>query len=533
VTTTEPRSAGLIQAALDSAQRIFWTPPSAILVEEVVRREEALLGHFGSVIVRTGEHTGRSPSDKYIVRNAETEGRVWWGKVNQPLPDERFEVLLADAMGYVRGRQLFVQDAAAGADPQSRRHIRIVSELAWHNLFARNLFLRLPSAEAGSRPSDFTIFHLPGFRADPERHGTRSPVCIVLDLQRQVAIIGGTSYAGEVKKMGFTLMNYLLPLQGVLSMHCSANIGPRGDVALFFGLSGTGKTTLSTVPDRGLIGDDEHGWGEGGVFNFEGGCYAKAIRLREAQEPIIWKAVHRFGTVLENVVVDPESRRVDFEDERWTENTRAAYPLDYIENHVPGGRAGHPRTIFFLTADASGVLPPIARLTPHQAMYYFLSGYTSKLAGTEKGLGTEPEATFSTCFGAPFLPLPPGTYAGLLHDRIGRHQSRVWLVNTGWSGGAFGQGSRISLKYTRAVVAEALSGILDTVPTRTDPIFGFEVPLQCPGIPDAVLDPRLTWPDPEAYDGKARELASRFVKNFTTYENQVDAEVRQAGPRTA
>ncbi|MEX0787306.1 MAG: phosphoenolpyruvate carboxykinase (ATP), partial [Anaerolineales bacterium] len=515
---------------LNSAKAVHWTLPSPRLVEHIVQRGEGHLVHHGAVAVRTGEHTGRSPHDKFIVRQAESQDQIWWGKINQPIDEDHFEAVYRDVVEYIAGREIFVQDMAVGADPAYRLPIRVVSELAWHNLFARNLFLRIPPGEIPSGGPRFTIFHLPGFRARPEVHGTRSPVFILLNYRRRLVLIGGTSYAGEVKKSVFTVMNYLMPQQRVMALHGAANVGAADDVALFFGLSGTGKTTLSTTPERRLIGDDEHGWGDHGVFNFEGGCYAKAIHLREEQEPIIWRAIHHFGTVLENVVFDPESRRVDFDDGSLTENTRGAYPITYVENHVPSGMAGHPQHIFFLSADAFGVLPPIARLTSAQAMYYFLSGYTSKLGGTEKGLGAQPEATFSACFGAPFLPLHPKVYAELLKEKTQQHTVRVWLVNTGWSGGAYGLGKRMPLAYTRALIRAALAGALDTVPTRRDPWFGFEVPRQCPDVPEELLDPRRTWPDGDAYDLQARLLAERFVANFQAYESAVQAEVRQAGP---
>lgn len=525
----EPRS-GPEAHGLGSAKQVHWTLTSPALVEHVIRRGEGVLAHFGSLVVRTGEHTGRSANDKLIVRQPDSEGRIWWGKVNHPIDEVHFEAVYRDLMNYLPGRELYVQDTAAGADPAYRLPIRVISEFAWHSLFGRNLFLRLPPEELAEHTPRFTVLHIPGFKASPETHGTRSEVFILLNFRRGLVLIGGTSYAGEVKKAVFTVMNYLLPQQGVLPMHGSANVGPKGDVALFFGLSGTGKTTLSTVPDRNLIGDDEHGWGEQGIFNFEGGCYAKTIRLRQDQEPIIWNAIHRFGTVLENVVVDPETRRVDFDDASLTENTRCAYPITYVENHVPQGMAGHPQHIFFLSADAFGVMPPIARLNPEQAMYYFMSGYTSKLAGTEKGLGTEPEATFSACFGAPFLPLHPQVYAELLRERIGRNDARVWLVNTGWSGGAFGQGERLPLRYTRAMIRAALAGELDAIPTRRDPIYQLDVPLSCPDVPEQILDPRRTWPDPAAYDRQALALAERFVANYTQFESAVNGDVRRAGP---
>ncbi len=512
---------------------VYWNLPPAALVEEAVRRGEGVLTPAGAVAVLTVPHTGRSPRDKFVVEEPSSASHIWWGPVNQPLSEAHFERLYTRMTTYFQNRDVFVLDAAVAAHPRYRLPIRVITEHAWHSLFAHHLFLRLGPEEIARHEPAFTVLHAPGLRANPETDGTRSETFIVLHFGRRLVLIGGTRYAGEIKKSIFTVLNYLLPLQGVLSMHCSANVGPDGDVALFFGLSGTGKTTLSSDPERRLIGDDEHGWGEDGVFNFEGGCYAKTIRLRADQEPLIWNAVHRFDAVLENVVVDPLTHEVDWNDDRYTENTRGAYPISAIANYVPEGRGGHPRHIFFLTADAFGVMPPIARLTPEQAMYYFLSGYTSKLAGTERGLGSEPEATFSTCFGAPFLPLHPTRYARLLGEKIQKHDVRVWLVNTGWTGGPYGVGQRIKLAYTRAMVRAALRGELDDVPVREDPIFGLQVPTRCPGVPDRVLNPRETWADPEAYDRQARELARRFHENFQQFADEVDPAVREAGPRPA
>jgi phosphoenolpyruvate carboxykinase (ATP) len=512
---------------------VYWTLPSPALVERILQRREGVLAHLGAVVVRTGHHTGRSPNDKFIVSGVETDGKIWWGKINQPLPRDKFERLLARVTAYFQGRDVFVQDTAAGAHPKYTLPIRIVSEYAWHSLFARNLFLRLPASALAEHVPQFTILDAPRFHAIPEEDGTRSEACIIIDFERRLALIGGTSYAGEIKKTIFTVMNYLLPQQGVLSMHCSANVGKQDDVALFFGLSGTGKTTLSSDPTRRLIGDDEHGWADDGVFNLEGGCYAKTIRLSQQDEPIIWEATRRFGTVLENVSVDTMSRRVDFDNESLTENTRAAYPIGAVDGSLPEGRGGHPRNIFFLTADAFGVLPPLARLTSDQAMYYFLSGYTAKVAGTEKGLGSEPQATFSACFGAPFLPLNPSVYARLLGDKIRDHQVRVWLLNTGWIGGPHGIGQRIRLAHTRAMVAAVLNGEMDDVPTRIDPVFNLVVPTRCPGVPGEILEPRRMWSDPAAYDAQALRLADRFAANFETYAGQVSPGVRQAGPTAA
>jgi phosphoenolpyruvate carboxykinase (ATP) len=427
------------------------------------------------------------------------------------------------------GKELYVLDCFAGADPKYRLPVRIINEFAWHNLFCRNLFIDDPEAAEASSPQ-FTIIDWPSFKADPKRHGTNSDVAIVLNFARKLVLICGSSYAGEMKKSIFSVLNYILPLQGVLSMHCSANIGEAGDVALFFGLSGTGKTTLSSDPDRMLIGDDEHGWSDRGVFNFEGGCYAKTIRLSADAEPQIYATTRRFGTVLENVVVDPESRALDLDDDRFTENTRAAYPISFIANAVPSGQGGHPKNVIMLTADAFGVLPPISRLTPEGAMYHFLSGYTAKVAGTEKGV-TEPKATFSTCFGAPFLPLPPSRYAKMLGEKIAQHDARVWLVNTGWTGGGYGVGRRMKIAYTRAMVRAVLSGALDAVPYERDPIFNVDVPASCPDVPSDVLKPRNTWTDGAAYDAQAKKLALMFAENFKTFEDGVSAEVRAAGPK--
>jgi phosphoenolpyruvate carboxykinase (ATP) len=525
-----PGGYGLEHHGLVEPGVVYWNLPTPMLVERIVHRREGLLAHLGAVVVRTGHHTGRSPRDKFIVREPRTEQELWWGEVNQPLSEAHFDSLHRRLTAYLHGRDLFVQDVAAGADPRYRLPIRVVSEYAWHSLFARNLFLRLPHDSLKEHVPQFTILDAPRFHALPEEEGTHSEVFIVLHLSRGLILIGGTSYAGEIKKAIFTVLNYLLPRQGVLSMHCSANVGAAGDVALFFGLSGTGKTTLSSDPGRRLIGDDEHGWGDEGIFNLEGGCYAKTIRLRAEQEPLIWEAVRNFGTILENVSLDTDTRRMDFDDEGLTENTRAAYPLGAISNYLQEGRGPHPDNIFFLTADAFGVLPPIARLTPEQAMYYFLSGYTSKLAGTERGLGKEPQATFSACFGAPFLPLHPSRYAELLRQRIERHHTSVWLLNTGWTGGGYGVGERIRLAHTRAMVRAALAGDLEAAPQRQDAHFGLSVPIHCPEVPDSVLNPQVTWPDAQAYAQQARALAEQFAKNAHSFADQVSSEVLASGP---
>ena len=451
--------------------------------------------------------------------------------MNKPLSDANFDALHRDMMTYVQDKELYVLDAWGGADPAYRVPVRIVTEFAWHNLFVRNMFIPEldPEKRASHRP-EYTVIDCPGFKADPARHGSRTETAIYVHYGRKLVLIAGSEYAGEMKKSIFTILNYQLPLKGVLSMHCSANVGKDGDSALFFGLSGTGKTTLSSDPDRGLIGDDEHGWSDRGIFNFEGGCYAKVIRLSKEAEPQIWDASRRFGTVLENVVLDPDTREMDLDDMTYTENTRSSYPLSFIPNAVPSGMAGHPKNIVMLTADAFGAMPPIARLTPEGAMYHFLSGYTAKVAGTERGV-TEPKATFSTCFGAPFLPLNPNVYAKMLGERIAKHNSRVWLVNTGWTGGPPGVGSRMKIAYTRAMLTAALTGQLDNVQYRKHAIFNIDIPMTCPGVPDSVLDARTTWPDKAAYDAQANKLAAMFVENFKTFEKDVDPAVKAAGPK--
>jgi len=511
--------------------KVRWNLSVAALYEEAVRHQEGMIAAEGPLVCRTGQHTGRSPNDKFVVREPSSEQHIAWGKVNREMDPAQFDALHRDMLASLEGKELFVQDCYAGADPAYRLPIRVINEYAWHNLFARNLFIvdSSPAAKASHTPQ-FTIIDSPRFRADPARHGSQSEVVIALNFARKLVLIGGTSYAGEIKKSIFSVLNYILPLQNVMSMHCSANIGAAGDAALFFGLSGTGKTTLSSDPDRMLIGDDEHGWSDRGVFNFEGGCYAKTIRLSADAEPQIYATTRRFGTVLENVVVDPSTRMLDLDDDRFTENTRAAYPIDFIDNAVPSGQGGHPRNVIMLTADAFGVLPPIARLSADGAMYHFLSGYTAKVAGTEKGV-TEPKATFSTCFGAPFLPLPPSRYAKMLGERIAKHQARVWLVNTGWTGGPYGTGRRITIAHTRAMVRAALSGALDSVSFTKDPIFNVDVPATCPDVPADVLKPRSTWSDPAAYDAQAAKLAKMFAENFKTFEGDVTPDVKAAGPK--
>ena len=525
-----PSSYGLDNHGIENLRQVYWNLTTAELYEHAVRREEGAIAHLGPLVVNTGQHTGRSPNDKFVVREPASEKHVWWGAVNRPFEREKFDRLLGRVHSYLEGRDLYVQDCFAGADPEYRVPIRVITELAWHSLFARNMFVRPDWGAVGGHVPEFTVINVANFEADPEVDGTKSPTFILMDFGRRLILIGGTSYAGETKKSIFTLLNYLLPLRGVLSMHCSANMGAAGDTAIFFGLSGTGKTTLSADPERRLIGDDEHGWSDRGVFNFEGGCYAKVINLSAEAEPEIYACTRRFGTVIENVVMDPVTRRLDLSDGSLTENTRAGYPLSHISNHVPSGLGGHPRNIIMLTADAFGVLPPIARLTPEQAMYHFISGYTAKVAGTEKGLGKEPVATFSTCFGAPFMVHHPGVYAELLRERIARHGADCWLVNTGWSGGPYGDGQRMKIGYTRAMVRAALSGALTGVATEPDPVFGVRVPAACPGVPDEVLKPRNTWKCATAYDEKARHLARLFRENFRQFESGVSDEVKASGP---
>jgi len=522
---------GIDAHGIREAKQVRWNLREPELYERALAAGDAMLGP-GPLVVRTGAHTGRSANDKFVVREPSSADRIWWGEVNRPFESEAFADIHARMLAYVADRDIYVQDLYAGADPTYRLPVRIISDTAWHSLFARNMFIRPPLDALEDHEPAFTVMQLPDFLADPKKDGTRSGTFILLDLGRKLVLIGGTSYAGEIKKSIFTVMNYLLPLQDVMAMHCSANVGDADDVALFFGLSGTGKTTLSADPNRTLIGDDEHGWSDDGVFNFEGGCYAKVIRLSEEAEPEIYETTRRFGTVLENVVIDPETRQLDLDDDRYTENTRAAYPIHLIPNASDTGVAGHPKNIILLTADAFGVLPPVSKLTPAQAMYHFISGYTAKLAGTEKGLGDEPVATFSACFGAPFMPLHPSVYADLLGAKIEKHGVDCWLVNTGWSGGPFGVGSRMKIAYTRAMVTAALDGSLAEVETRPHPVFGLHVPVSCPGVPAEVLDPRSTWDDPDAYDRAAADLARRFRENFAPYENEVAEEVHAAGPKT-
>jgi phosphoenolpyruvate carboxykinase (ATP) len=513
-----PSRYGLEQHGIRNPNFVFWNMGTAHLIEAAVRRREGLIASGGGFVVRTGDHTGRSPKDKFVVRDETTESSVAWGPVNQPLRPDQFEKLYNKMMGYLQARDLFVQDCFAGADPRYQLPIRVITERAWHSLFARQLFVRPDPNKTEEHIPEFTVIDAPGCHANASEDGTKSDVFVILNFAKKMVIIGGSAYAGEMKKAIFSVLNYTLPLQDVLPMHCSANVGDKGDTALFFGLSGTGKTTLSADPNRRLIGDDEHGWGPHGIFNFEGGCYAKCIRLRRETEPQIWDAI-RFGTVLENVALDSEKRMLDYDDESFTENTRAAYPVTFIDKAVVPGVGVHPTNIVFLTCDAFGVLPPISRLNPAQAMFHFLSGYTAKVAGTERGMGKDPETTFSPCFGGPFLPRKPEVYAEMLGRKMEQHKVNCWLINTGWSGGPFGIGSRMRLPLTRALLTAALDGSLDNAQYRVDPVFRVEVPVACPGVDAKSLDPRATWSDGAAYDRTATDLAGRFRKNFAKFES--------------
>jgi phosphoenolpyruvate carboxykinase (ATP) len=522
VTATQLRLAELLRQ-----NQVHRNLRSAVLVEHAIRRGEARLANNGSLVAYTGR-TGRSPKDKFTIKDKTTAEKVHWGPVNQPFDPDRFDAIYERVMEYLQGRELFVQDLYAGADPSYRLPTQVVNELAWHNLFVRALFIRPSAEEMKSYQPEFTVVGAPGFKADPTRDGVNSEAFILVNFTRRIVLIGGTAYAGEMKKSIFGVMNYLLPQRNVFPMHCSANIGRNGKTALFFGLSGTGKTTLSADPERRLIGDDEHGWSAHGVFNFEGGCYAKCIRLSKQKEPQIWNAL-RFGAVLENVVLASGSNEPDYDDDSITENTRAAYPVDYIENAQIPGIGGHPNHVVFLTADAFGVLPPISRLTPEQAMYHFFSGYTAKVAGTEAGLGKEPQATFSTCFASPFLPLAPKVYAGMLGERLRQHNASCWLVNTGWQGGKYGIGKRMDLPYTRAMVRAIVDSCLDDAEFEVEPAFGLSIPKAVPNVPPELLHPRNAWADKAGYDHAAAELASRFTRNFEQFD--APAEIRAAGPR--
>jgi len=524
----------VIQIGLDShglynLNDVYWHLPTPALVEQAVRRREGILSHLGPLVVRTGHHTGRSANDKFVVEEPSSREHIWWGQINKPISVEHFERLHLRLASYLQMKDVFVQDCFVGADPSYRMPVRIITEYAWHNLFARNLFIQANSDELPVHEPQFTVIHAPRFHAIPEIDGTLSETFIIINFSKGLVLIGGTSYAGEIKKSLFSVMNYRMPFEGVLPMHCSANIGPDGKTALFFGLSGTGKTTLSADASRTLIGDDEHGWSDRGIFNFEGGCYAKLIKLKPETEPEIFATTQRFGSVLENVTLNSANRRLDLDDSSLTENTRGAYHLTAIANASADGLGEHPENVVFLTCDAFGVLPPVAKLTPEQAMYHFISGYTARVAGTEKGVN-EPSPVFSACYGAPFLPLHPQRYAALLGEKLVRHKSKVWLINTGWSGGPYGEGARVPIPYTRAMVNAVLDGKLDDATYREDPIFGLQVPTSCPGVPDDLLDPRKTWRDPEAYDAQAKRLGAMFAANFEKFADQSTPEIRAAGP---
>jgi phosphoenolpyruvate carboxykinase (ATP) len=522
---------GLENIGLVNLRKVYWNLTTEALYEEIIFRNEAQISLAGPIIVNTGKHTARAANDKFIVRESTTEKNIWWGEYNRPYATVKFDELYNRLQGFLQGRDIFVQDCYGGADPNYRLPIRVITELAWHSLFARNMFIKPKTNEEYRRHvPEFTVICVPSFKSFPQIDGTPSNTFIVLNFEQRICIIGNTGYGGEIKKSVFTLLNYLLPMQGIMTMHCSANIGRQGDTALFFGLSGTGKTTLSADPKRGLIGDDEHGWSDEGIFNFEDGCYAKVIGLSPTAEPEIYACTRHFGTILENVIYDPVSRIVDLDDDTLTENTRASYPLDYIANAIPEKMGGHPKNIIFLTCDASGVMPPIAKLTPDQALYHFISGYTAKVGGTEIGLGEEPEITFSACFGAPFMVLPPSFYADLLKRKILRYGVDCWLVNTGWVGGPYGVGKRISIRYTRDLLNSALDSELKDMEFYTDPIFGFKVPKHCPGIPDSVLYPSSSWPSQEAYTKRYRSLAARFIDNFKKFADNCPIEVVNSGP---
>ncbi|MFZ4808416.1 MAG: phosphoenolpyruvate carboxykinase [Hyphomicrobiaceae bacterium] len=513
---------------LNVSERTIRNSSTVELIEAAIRRGEGRFAATGALAVETGAHTGRSAQDKFTVRDATTEKTVWWDN-NKAMTPAQFDLLLADFMAHAKSRELFVQDLYAGADPKHRLNTRVFCERAWHALFINHLLRRPTDSERAGFKPEFTVVNLPSFRADPARHGVRSETVIACDFTRRLVLIGGSEYAGETKKSVFSFLNFILPERGVMPMHCSANVGAAGDSAVFFGLSGTGKTTLSADPKRTLLGDDEHGWSSDGIFNFEGGCYAKTIRLSKEAEPEIWSASNRFGTVLENVVLNGD-RTPDFDDGKLTENTRSAYPIEFIANASDTGYAGQPKNIVMLCADAFGVLPPIAKLTPSQAMYHFLSGYTAKVAGTEKGMGNEPQATFSTCFGAPFMPRHPSVYGNMLRELIARQGVDCWLVNTGWTGGKFGTGSRMPINATRALLNAALAGALKSQPMRIDPIFGFQVPVALDGVDAKILNPRETWADKAAYDAQAKALVGMFQTNFGKFESHVDADVKAAAP---
>ena len=518
---------------LTELSTVHWNQSAAPLYEAALRRSEGVLSIDGAFVTKTGEYTGRSPKDKFMVEDPSIQGDVWWGPVNQPISADNFSFVHSRMSHYLKGKELFVQDCFCGADPKYRLPIRIITENAWHSLFARNMFIQPNNNELIDFKPEWTVIQVPSFQSNPDTDGTKSEVCILVNIPEKTVLVGGSLYTGEIKKSIFGVMNWILPALGVMTMHCSANIGVKGDVAIFFGLSGTGKTTLSSDSTRTMIGDDEHGWSDNGVFNFEGGCYAKTINLSAEAEPEIYQASRRFGTVLENVVLHPETRLPDFDDGSLAENARSSYPINFLNNVSKTGMGGHPDNIVMLTADAFGVLPPISKLTAEQAMYHFLSGYTAKVAGTERGMSSGAEATFSTCFGAPFLPRHPTVYAKLLGDRIAKHNSDCWLVNTGWSGGVYGVGERMKISHTRAMVRAALDGKLGSVPVAPDPNFGLLVPEGCPDVPNEVLAPRNTWDDKNAYDTTAQHLAKQFEENFKDFEADVDDKVNKAAIHAA
>lgn len=523
-------SYGLEHAGIKTDKTVYWNYSTPSLYEEALARKEANVVAGGPLCVSTGKHTGRSPNDRFFVKTPDVEGKLWFSKGNVGIEPKCWDILYAKAQKYAADKELFVRDAYVGSSQNSRLKVRAVTEFAWTNLFVKNMFIEPAAEELKTFVPDFTILCLPGLKADPATDGTKSETAVITNFEKKMVLVCGTEYGGENKKSIFTIMNYLLPQRGIMTMHCSANVGSKGDSAIFFGLSGTGKTTLSADITRGLIGDDEHGWDDDGVFNFEGGCYAKVINLNAEAEPQIYSTTQRFGTVLENVVFNPENGVLDLDDDSLTENTRACYPLDFISNAVQSKRAGHPKNIIFLTCDAFGVMPPISKLSPDQALYHFISGYTAKVAGTEKGV-KEPQSTFSTCFGGPFMPLHPDVYAELLKKKIKEHNVDCWLVNTGWIGGPYGVGHRISIQYTRALLNAALEGKLSGVDFTTDPVFGFQIPLRCEGVPSEILSPAQNWPDKQAYVKKYEELAASFVENFKKYADGVSKEVLAAAPK--
>ncbi|RKZ81481.1 MAG: phosphoenolpyruvate carboxykinase (ATP) [Candidatus Parabeggiatoa sp. nov. 1] len=525
----EHSSYGLDNHGLYNLNDAYWNLNTPALYEQIIRRREGIMSHLGPLVLRTGHHTGRSANDKFIVEEPSTEKEIWWGKINRPFPADKFDDLHRRMDLHLQAQDVYVQDCYVGSSPQHRLPIRVISQYAWHNLFARNMFLQATPEELVKHVPEFTVIDAPKFHASPSSDGTNSETFIIVNFAKKLVLIGGTSYGGEIKKSIFSVMNYLMPMKDVLPMHCSANIGTDGNTALFFGLSGTGKTTLSADASKTLIGDDEHGWDEDGIFNFEGGCYAKLINLSPEAEPEIFETTRRFGTLLENVALDARTRRVDLMDATFTENTRGSYPISHIPNATRTGMGGHPKNIIFLSADAFGVLPPLAKLTKAQAMYHFLSGYTAKVAGTERGV-TEPQPNFSTCYGAPFMPRHPQRYAELLGKKLDTHDVEAWIINTGWSGGPYGVGDRIKIPYTRAMVNAVLDGKLKDVPLEKEPFFGLQVPKHCPDVPDEILNPRNTWSNPADYDAQAQKLAKMFAENFKQYADQATPDILAAGP---